>query len=148
MLSPEEHQAWQTAIYDEMTDMVIADLIELSSAHQRIVYEGEINKERIIPVIAANHVAYLYADSDMVIKEFFDRPDNHMYDAIKRLKLAPEKEKAVFENFNKIIRQDIADVEERGSQKAHELGWLCYRRTENSTIADMMEQIVMRFELE
>lgn len=78
----------------------------------------------------------------MVKRDFFDRPDNHMYNCIKNMNLSPEKETDVFDNFNKIICGDDESGEDKGLLQAKEQGWFCYRRIDDSTIDDMMALIV------
>lgn len=50
-LEKKDALAWESAIVKEMTPMIVADLIRLSSQVDSIICEGDIDIDAVIPVV-------------------------------------------------------------------------------------------------
>lgn len=92
----------ETHWLNEFTPMAVIDLIELSTIHDIIICEGDIDISIILPVQIASHIIYL---SNQGIKfDWFNRPDHDSLDDIKHRSDLTESEK------NDIIRNAYASV--------------------------------------
>jgi hypothetical protein len=58
-LSVDDLREWEAGIVREMTPMIIADLIELSGKNKKIVFEGDIDTQSIIPFIKHDRIIFL-----------------------------------------------------------------------------------------
>lgn len=108
-LEKEDALAWETDIVREMTPMIIADLIQLSSQHKAVICEGDIDVEVIMPVVTNCVVISNYGKK----YDFFDRPEqSHMLDEIRNRTDITEDEKAkLIENAYKIVTGDENEAE-------------------------------------
>ncbi len=78
LLPPEVILEREEKFLSEMTPMIIADLIELSAAHEIIICEGDIDYEAVAPI--ATHMVYLCNLGSKF--DFFNRPDHDSLEEI------------------------------------------------------------------
>ncbi len=84
----------------EMTPMIIADLIALSSQYDRIICEGDIDYQAVVPV--ASHIVHLRNCGKPY--DWFDRPDHESLDGIlQRTDLTEDEKAAVIENAYRAV---------------------------------------------
>ena len=86
----------ETHFVSEMTPMMVAELIQLSSLHKIIICEGDIDYYAIAPV--ATHVVHLCNQSNTF--DWFNRPDHeNIRDTVAgRTDLSDEEKQRVIEN--------------------------------------------------
>lgn len=101
--------SWERAIVKEMTPMIIADLISLCARYDRIICEGDIDIDLVLPVVTnaitiSNHGASY---------DFFNRPEqSKMLEAIKkRTDIDGEEKQKIIENAYRIIKSDLKEKE-------------------------------------
>jgi len=71
--SIDEALSYEADVAREAAPMIIADLIELSGKHERIICEG-VYAVCIAPLIDYNKIIYLSAPDEIIKREFFNRP--------------------------------------------------------------------------
>lgn len=85
---------------EEMTPMIIADLIALSTQYDTIICEGDIDYRAVVPF--ASHVVYLCNCGTPY--DWFDRPDHETLDGIRRRTDLSEAEKqAIIDNAYRAV---------------------------------------------
>lgn len=94
----------EKSFLEEVTPMIVAELIALAPQHEVIICEGDIDYAAIMRV--ASHAVYLRNCGTTF--DWFERPDHiDMLEAIKRRTDLTEKEKAsVIENAYRAVSQD------------------------------------------
>lgn len=100
-LDPADAQQWEKDIVREFTPMVIADLLVLAAQHPRVICEGDIDMDLVVPV--ATHMVTI--SNHGAAYDFFDRPDQRqMRDAILlRPDLTDAEKAARLENAYAIV---------------------------------------------
>ncbi len=85
----------------EMTPMIIADLIALSSLHDTIICEGDIDYRAVAPI--ASHSVHLCNCGTSF--DWFDRPDHeNIHDSIsRRTDLSEAEKQAIIDNAYKAV---------------------------------------------
>ncbi len=100
LLPPEVIAEREVNFVREMTPMIVADLIELSSKHKIIICEGDLDYDAVAPI--ATHTVHLCNNGDSY--DFFDRPDHESLDEIFSKSNLNEDEKArLVANANQVL---------------------------------------------
>lgn len=96
---------WERAIVKEMTPMIITDLISLSAQYDRIICEGDIDIDTVIPVVT-NAVTISNHGSSY---DFFNRPEQSriLDDIKKRTDIDEEEKQKLIENAYRIVNDHI-----------------------------------------
>lgn len=140
-LDPEDARQWEHDIVREMTPMIVADLIELSTQHETVICEGDIDVEVIIPI--ATHMVYI--TNLGASYDFFDRPkQRHMLEEIRnRTDLTDKEKEQQIQNAYAIVgsgdRVIPAWVEEHAIKNIV--------RNDSTTVAQTVDAIEEYFEL-
>ena len=101
---------------EEMTPMMIAELIQLSTLHKVIICEGDIDYYAVAPV--ATNIVYLSNQSTTF--DWFDRPDHeNIRDTVaKRIDLSDEEKQRIIDHAYECVTPD----ESSGTDWVAELG--------------------------
>ena len=93
---------------EEMTPMMIAELIQLSAIHNVIICEGDIDYHAVAPV--ATHVVHLCNQSTTF--DWFDRPDHeNIRDTVaKRTDLSDEEKQQIIEHAYECVAPDESNT--------------------------------------
>ena len=107
-LDPEDARQWEKDIVREFTPMVVADLIALAAKYDRVICEGDIDIDSVIPVVT-NAVTISNCGPAY---DFFDRPDQReMLDSIRnRTDLNDEEKAARIQNAYAIVGDGTTDI--------------------------------------
>lgn len=146
LMTLQDYRRWQSAVFEEATPMILMDLVQLSAVHEVVIFEGDISLRDVAPLIPYNQMIYLAADRDLIRRDFFNRPDNHMEEYIRSLGLPPEKEKEVFDNLDRILC-GLEHEPDYGAQEADALRIKIYNRHKICTVSEMMRVIIHHFGL-
>lgn len=99
-LPKDEALAWEAEIVREFTPMVIADLIELSAVHEKIICEGDLDFAALSGIVT-NAVFISYHGKDY---DFFDRPEQRkMLDDIRKRDISDAEKEELIANAYSIV---------------------------------------------
>lgn len=103
-LEKDDALAWECAIVKEMTPMIVADLIKLSGQYDRIICEGDIDIDTVIPIVT-NAVTI---SNHGKCYDFFERPEQkHMIENIQnRTDICEDEKQKLIENAYHIVGTD------------------------------------------
>lgn len=136
-LEKEDALAWEHAIVKEMTPMIVTDLIILSVQHEKIICEGDIDIDTVIPVVTnavtiSNHGKRY---------DFFDRPEQrHMLEEIKnRTDINDDEKQKLIDNAYHILSPEPEDISIPRETKLYGVKEII--RDETTSVEDVVKMI-------
>lgn len=132
----EYHQGMNTNHREEL-DMIIMDLVALAQ-NQPVIIEGSFEPGWLQDIVPPERFAFLYAEPQVVRRDFFDREDKRdVLDAINSL---PDGEK---------VREHVLDVVEYGTRewikKARKYGVMMLERTREVSVDQRVKILATHF---
>lgn len=106
-LPPEVIEDRENHWLNEFTPMAIIDLIELSSIHDVILCEGDLESQTVLPVAIISHIVYLSNQGTKF--DWFNRPDHsNSLDSVKnRVDLTEaEKDEIIRNAYNSVAQSE------------------------------------------
>ena len=99
----------ETHFVEEMTPMIVADLIALSPQHRVVICEGDIDYEAVAPI--ASHMVHLRNGGTKF--DWFNRPDHRDLQEIEaRTDLTKEEKARIIENAYQAVAIDESSLPE------------------------------------
>ena len=135
LLSPDEFKKIQNKLVDELTDLLIYDLIDLSHTKKAIVFEGDINYKRFIDYIIPSNVLYINYNETIDINTFNNRDDHNMLDGFTGANIDKKLSDELIENFNSILLS--SDKKNADLLYAKENNWHTYERKNTDEVEKM-----------
>jgi guanylate kinase len=142
-LNIDEVIEYETNVINEVTPMIIADLIELSGKYEKIICEG-VYAILIAPLISYSKIIHLSTSNEIIKNDFFIRPlQLQILENIKnRIDISDsEKEKRINHRIDMACGV-ISKIDEISKLNIKQ-----YYRNEKSTINEMLNIIENHFEL-
>lgn len=138
-LEKDDALQWEIDIVREMTPMIIADLIQLSTQYKGVICEGDIDIDFIMPVVT-NAVTISNHGKNY---DFFDRPEQkHMLDDIKNRTGITEAEKQkIIDKAYAIISGDGIDNKFELPRETKLYGVKQIIRNESTSVDDVLRMI-------
>lgn len=134
-----EYIEYLDQINRESFDMMVIDLIKIS-VNKRIIVEGHYPADLIKEVAAHNNIAFLYANENIIRRDYFTRNDKQdMLDSINKVS---DSEK-VLEHVFKVIVKSAQHQLEAGKK----MNYALFERTEDSTLEELVENLEKHFKL-
>lgn len=135
----DEYTQWILDINKEALDMIIVDLIKLSG-EKPVIAEGHFDARWIKEITCYNRMVFLYAEEDLLRKDYYSREDKKpMLDAINRMDNPEEVIKHTLDLSVNLTNHQVEVA------KDNKVKW--FVRDNDSTVEKTMEAIEKHFNL-
>lgn len=136
---PAEYSEWLSASLAEQLEMILMDLVALSR-DKKVVVDIHISPETAKLVTEPSGIAFLVAEPELIIKDFYGRPDHKgLYDCIMGL-ANPEK---TIENINNMITYGCSKT----LDSVYNSGFFYIKRDAHSTVEKTLAMLEKHFGL-
>lgn len=136
---------WEADIVREMTPMIIADLIQLSTQYKGVICEGDIDIDFIMPVVTSAVTISNHGKN----YDFFDRPEQrHLLDDItNRTDISEAEKQKLIDNAYAIITGDGNDNKFELPRETKLYGVKQIVRNDTTNVDDVVHMIEEYWEL-
>jgi len=128
LLLPEEFYLTQAKLIDELTDLLVDNLIELTYSKKNIIFDGDINYRRLVNYISHSKVLYIDYQETIDINDFDSRDNHNIMDFFKNNNIDEKKTNNLVANFNSILESN--KKKDMDIMFAKKNNWYIYNRKE------------------
>ncbi len=135
----QQYHQWLQEVAEEQLPVALIELIKLAE-HQRVVADMHMPVQTALSISERERIVFLVAEPDLVVKDYYHRPDHKdFYDCIMAL---PEPEKALC-NISKMLKYGT----EMFLKELYQSDVFYLLRDETSTIENRLQRVEKHFGL-